>query len=256
MSNYTTQVRFICERLAGYTESQDGTKVSECIALARPKIFDFDYPVPVAHKEELEKKILNNFYFREIGFETYGLWKNRLQNKLNIIMPYYSKMYTTIDLDFGPFDEVDLTKVTTTSNNGTSTNNKSQSSTGTGHNEYQDTNTTTANTNGINALNDTPQGQVVWDEVTDLKYVTKVTKDDGHSDGTATGSGHNDSENTLTTTNQESGTTENNGSVNEHISGKQSGKSKSELLQEYRSSIINIDNMILEELEPLFMQVW
>lgn len=41
-----------------------------------------------------------------------------------------------------------------------------------------------------------------------------------------------------------------------HISGKYPGKSYPQLIQELRDSLLNIDMMIIDELEPLFMQVW
>ena len=42
MSDYTTQLRFICERLSGLEHSVDYNKIKEVINAARPKIFDFD----------------------------------------------------------------------------------------------------------------------------------------------------------------------------------------------------------------------
>ena len=49
--------------------------------------FDFkmtDYPIfDENYREVLETKILKHFYFREIGFETFALWKFKLNEKLN-----------------------------------------------------------------------------------------------------------------------------------------------------------------------------
>ena len=59
LSNYTTEVRFICETLAGYDDSQGFGKVDEIIKSAMPKIFDFDFPIfDVGYKETLCCKIL------------------------------------------------------------------------------------------------------------------------------------------------------------------------------------------------------
>ena len=101
MSKYTTQLRFICETEAGLTESQGFGKVNEIIDKARIKIFDFPYPIfDEAYKQTLETKILKHYYLREIGTETYGLWKLFLSNKMNEIMPYYNKLYETEKLKF------------------------------------------------------------------------------------------------------------------------------------------------------------
>ena len=45
MSKYTTELRFICESLAGYDSSQGYGKVSEIIENSWDKIFDFDFPL-------------------------------------------------------------------------------------------------------------------------------------------------------------------------------------------------------------------
>ena len=45
MSKYTTEVRFICETLAGYKDSQGYDKVENIIMNSRDKIFDFEYPI-------------------------------------------------------------------------------------------------------------------------------------------------------------------------------------------------------------------
>ena len=55
-------------------------------------------------------------------------------------------------------------------------------------------------------------------------------------------------------------TTKLNSSENEKysrkLSGKNDSKSNSQLLMEYRQSFLNIDMMIIEELDVLFMQLW
>ena len=49
-------------------------------------IFDFDFPIfDEDYKIPLEKKILRHYYLREIGFETLGVWKLKLNDKLNEI---------------------------------------------------------------------------------------------------------------------------------------------------------------------------
>ena len=43
---------------------------------------------------------------------------------------------------------------------------------------------------------------------------------------------------------------------NRKLSGKNDSKSNSQLLMEYRQTFLNIDMMVIEELDVLFMQVW
>lgn len=111
MSKYTTEVRFICEQYAGRTEQGDYTDIDDVVTAAIPKIFDIEnIPVYVPeHKPLLFKKILLHYYQREIGFETVGLWKLYLNNKLKEIMPYYNQLYASELLEYDPLKNVDNT---------------------------------------------------------------------------------------------------------------------------------------------------
>ena len=103
MSKYTTEVRFICEHLAGLDESKGYDDTDDIIEAARPQIFDFEYPIfDEAYKPVLEHKILDHYYTREIGLETYGLWKQKLRAKMREIMPYYNKLYESELIEFNP----------------------------------------------------------------------------------------------------------------------------------------------------------
>ena len=111
MSNYTTQVRFICESANGETESKGYNSLDEILESGRNYIFDFSYPIfDAAYKPVLETKILKHYYTREIGEETVGLWKLRLNARLNEIMPYYNKLYESELLAFNPLYDVDYTR--------------------------------------------------------------------------------------------------------------------------------------------------
>lgn len=111
MSVYTTQLRYICEQYAGRTESANYKETPAVIAAARPKLFDFSYPLyDTSYKGALETKIINHYYFREIGAETAAQFKFMLARTLNEIMPYYNQLYKTADLQFNPFYDVDYFK--------------------------------------------------------------------------------------------------------------------------------------------------
>ena len=108
MSKYTTEVRNIVETYAGYDERANYPDVDTCIDIAIPKIFDVDnIPVYVPeHKALLFHKILLHYYQREIGFETAGLWKLKLNTKLKEIMPYYNQLYASELLEYDPLQNV------------------------------------------------------------------------------------------------------------------------------------------------------
>lgn len=110
MSKYTTELRYICESIYGSEHSQGQNKVEDIIAFVNPKIFDFFYPIfDDSYKTTLQSKIIRHYYTREISEETVGLWKLRLSDYMNRIMPYYNQLYESALLKFNPFYDVDLT---------------------------------------------------------------------------------------------------------------------------------------------------
>ncbi len=111
MSKYTTEVRFICETYAGLNESKGFNDVDDILNLAYPKVFDVeDIPIfDTTYRAGLFKKILLHYYTREIGFETVGLWKLKLNQKMKEIMPYYNQLYESTLLEYNPLQNVDNT---------------------------------------------------------------------------------------------------------------------------------------------------
>lgn len=107
MQKYTTLVKTICETV---TDAQRGDSYKNIIKLAVPYIFDFSFPFyDGSKKEEWERRFIQYFYMREIGFETVNLWKMELDNKLNIIMPYYNKIYIANEIQFDPLVTENIT---------------------------------------------------------------------------------------------------------------------------------------------------
>ena len=110
MSKYTTELRYICEEAAGVNNHEEMynnpgyNDTSQIIETARTKLFDFDYPIfDVNYKATLETKIIKHYYFREIGAESYGMFKMWLDRRMNEIMPYYNQLYQSELLKFNPF---------------------------------------------------------------------------------------------------------------------------------------------------------
>jgi hypothetical protein len=57
----------------------------------------------------LLKKILLHYYTREIGYETVGLWKLKLNQRMREIMPYYNQLYESTLLEYDPLKNVNNT---------------------------------------------------------------------------------------------------------------------------------------------------
>jgi len=77
---------------------EDKTKVPNLAKEGHSQIFNFDYPLTSKiNKEKFECMILNHFLMRRINFETVLIFQIQLENKLNEIMPFYNKLFNSID---------------------------------------------------------------------------------------------------------------------------------------------------------------
>ena len=84
----------------------DGSSLSvdDKLEDTREFIFDFDYPVlDNATKKRIEVAILKHYYYREIAFETIGMFKIKLNDRLNLIMGRYNSLYGKQDLSLSPY---------------------------------------------------------------------------------------------------------------------------------------------------------
>lgn len=246
MSKFTTEVRFICEQYAGRDVSGNRNSVSEVIEKSRAKVFSFDYPIfDESYRSVLESKILRHFYTREIGEETVGLWKLRLETKMCEVMPYYNQLYKSELLEFNPLythmlerkysKDVDESAESSGrySNVATSRTNASKS----------------GSSNEWDKYSDTPQGSISGIEsdtyLTNARNISGSSQSNGEETSSQNGSGDN----------SDSSKSKSVEGYLENVAGYE-GVNASKLLMEYRESFLNIDMMVIEELEVLFMQLW
>lgn len=99
-------------------------------------MFDFQFPIfDESYRSVIETKILRHYYTREIGLETVGLWKLKLNTKLNEIMPYYNKLYKSELIEFNPLYDVELTRERKVEGSGTKNTKNSENRDGNGRTE-------------------------------------------------------------------------------------------------------------------------
>lgn len=199
--------------------------------------FDFQldkYPIfDENYRETLNNKILNHYFDAEIGFETAPLFRHYLLAKLNEIMPIYNIMYEKQkDLLENIFGNVNLTETFDgeNSNNSNVSNNSQSRSTG--------------NSNMKNLFQDTPQGELDTTSIKNQKWATNLSLNENNTNGNIT-------DNSTSIGNS-------NGTNNyiKKIIGNNGGKYNIELLKEIQNSILNIDIMIINELQDLFMGIF
>lgn len=260
MSKYTTELRFICETEAGLTESGGYSDVASIIATARPKIFNFTYPIfDNAYKPTLETKILRHFYTREIGLEVYGLWKLKLEARLNEIMPYYNKLYESELIEFNPLYDIDVN--TEGGRNETVNTTGSGNTSGTSTDGGSDTRTYNDKKNTWDLYSDTPQGGIAGIQGAEddpalgtNAYLSNARHTFGDTAG-STGTTSYGKTNNSSGTSSSSGRSVGDIDYAEHVYGYR-GKSPSKSIKEFREIMLNIDMMVIDELEDLFFQLW
>lgn len=190
-------------------------------------LFDFDYNLYDNElKSAFEKKFIDHFYFYEIGLTPIARFKKALQIKLNDIYPYFKQLYQTElrcnDIDF--MLNKDLKEQYTRELTGNSSANQSS--------------TSTSNDTSLNINNDTPQNKI--DDLD--QFMTSASKNTDNS--TMNSSGTNSAENNSTET------------YSLVSQGNIGVTSSAELLEKWRSVLINIDQLIFEECNDLFMLIY
>lgn len=182
-------------------------------------IFDEDY------REILNKKILDHYYMDEIGLETPELFKFFLNQKMLEIMPYYNELYLNQKKVLDKLlDNVNLEeKYTRNSSNNGEVSSISQS-----------------NNNTKTLYQNTPQSSIVQVGIDDQKYATDLTlgKNNANSSDNSTSIG-NSTEVYI-----------------RNLTGNTGVKYNIDIINDIKNNILNIDMLIINELEELFMGIF
>lgn len=196
-------------------------------------IWNFDYPSYYKGDEKtaFEQLVIDHYYFRQIGQETVGRFLHMFRTKIREIMPYYIQRYETVDLMKSipdPLQSYDLTEELTreTSSEG--------SSSASGVSREEDT------IKRERRVSDTPQGSI--DNLDD--YMSEASRDNEETFSDVSSSNES--------TNEGSGT--------EHYKLTRKGNIGVQPLGQeinvLRSSIIDVDMEIIEELNDLFLKIY
>ena len=167
-------------------------------------------------KPIFEDKFIKRFYFREIGVETVSRFIINLEQTLNEIMPYYKQLYDTTLLKYDVLNNTEVIEEITR--------------------EIKK-----ADKSLILGTNNS----------TGMSFDTPITSTNSYR---SRPSYINESNDNIDTKNQSEGNTTEN--FTRKFKNNQSSISKQDLIIKQRELIVNIDKMILDELEVLFMQVF
>lgn len=215
--------------MATYTmQLQELIKTGADLGMREYKIHDESY------RHVLNKRIIDHYKYEEIAFESPDVFIDRLNMRLNEIMPYYAQLYETTLIKYDP-----LVSQRFTSSGQSETEMASQAK-GSGSNTTDAD--TISNTYAKSLNSDYPQTEIDPNGV----YGTSSTATETHgtSGSKATASNEDESHSTGKT-----------GTVNKTVS-EGFTQSPSLLIEAKRRAIINVDIMIIDELASLFFGLW
>ena len=249
-------------------------------------------PSIIPTREELNRKILNFYKYREIGFETVGRFIEELEVSLNEIMPYYNQLMFSTDQDYNIIFNVDYSRETDENRSGNTDLNKngSDSRRTTGDTLTTSRDQSTANSKAIDdgtTVNDasdysksikssTPQSElgITAKNMDSVNYADDVSWNGHDTDGKTTVHGETSGKTTTVSDRADAGSSSitesgsnnqtekgshaENAKIIERIKGNYGQVSVQSLVDRYRDLIINIEQLIINDarISELFMMVY
>lgn len=193
-------------------------------------------PIYIPTREELNKKILDYYKYREIAFETVGRFIDELEIALKEIMPFYNQIFYSIDQDYNILYNADYTKTIertrADNDDNSSTSNSSDNNNLYSKNVNSDTPQNSLNISANNIDNITHASNVDWN---------KQTNNSNNNSSVDSESSHEEEE-----------------SITEHLHGNYGMTTTQSLIKQYRELILNVEQEIIHDdrIKELFMLVY
>jgi len=232
MASYTMELRKVCDYY-GRNEVENWFKSYDITHYLTPTQIQQIEKFNVWSKDRLATKIVNNYYMREIGFETPALFRHFAKIEMEKIMERkLPKIYSNF-LEYDPLSNVDFTETYTRQISGETANEGSSNS------------TSQNASSGLNVSSDTPQGQISKQNILAGAYASQ------------TNASENDSSIEDETTTSNSGTSNTVETFTRHEEGDNGVIiTNQRLVKEFREIIVAIDEEIIQELNILFMGIY
>ena len=228
-------------------------------------VFPDTYPFYTDNPEDkkaFEELFVMRFLTREIGFETPWLFNQKLKAKLYEIMPYYEQLYQT------EWKNVRTAEAMMTSKNLTETTEHTQ--------EVSGNNQTTSETESTSSVNDNSTSSVSQSTTSTnngkVSNIADGVSQSSLSDGYLTGASQTTQNDSGESSSQSNNVQTASGTTGQTVSGT-SGQTLTETttftskgdvgiqtpayaITEWRKVLININQLILNECEDLFMKIY
>lgn len=291
---YTAELRSFFENLPANADTSIPHR--QVIENGRKELFDFDYPIfDENYRKVFETHFIRNFYIRQVGFETFGLFKFQLETWLLVNMPYYNKLFESELLEYDPLTNSKVDVVSNKKNDkrqndtknifnqsnrtGLRTTNDTSKMTGTSESETtrNDTGSVTDNSFNRELESNTPDNRLaittndgagIIEYASNIKEHKDTNTKNTEVDGTENSSQSSTVNNTNTgTANVSDNSTDNKNETHQnvindvedfiqHRIGKIGVQSYAKMVQDYRAALLRIEKQIFNEMNELFMLVY
>lgn len=225
MASYTIQLRKVCD-LYSREDVESWFKSYDINDYLLPdQVAQIEQFPNIWNKDKLAKKIIDNYYMREIGFETPALFRHYAKIEMEKIMEEMLPLIYTTAISYDPLINVNFTEefTRTASQEGTSNSSSNNDAT------------------ALNVVSDTPQGQINKQEILNGKYASGTTASEN-------------AVNINDETNQNQSSQE---QYTKHFMGNQGiSATYQAMIKQFRENIVACDKEIIERLNVLFMGLY
>lgn len=225
MASYTIQLRKVCD-LYSREDVESWFKSYDINDYLLPdQVAQIEQFPNIWNKDKLAKKIVDNYYMREIGFETPALFRHYAKIEMEKIMEEMLPLIYTTAISYDPLINVNFTEefTRTASQEGTSNSSSNNDAT------------------ALNVVSDTPQGQINKQEILNGKYASGTTASEN-------------AVNINDETNQNQSSQE---QYTKHFMGNQGiSATYQAMIKQFRENIVACDKEIIERLNVLFMGLY
>ena len=231
MARYTTSLEVVVNNLC--KDRNEG--LYNRIDTAREKIFNFYYPTPQkieTFKRYFEILFIMHYLTDEFAFETYYLWKVKLQAKCMEVMPGYAKA-------FDGFAQMtaDLAVANQKFNRKTDSNSTGKSKSTASFSNQNDSNSTMRG-----AASDLPGNMIKAKDFNSIEYADRANLDSASNKATDKGSNTTETDTTPTSNQIET------------ITGLT--MPAGEVFRQFKNEVNGLYSELLDEYKDLFMPLW
>lgn len=212
---------------------------------------DIDYPLyDESYRQKLNDKILKHYWNYEIGQETESMFRFALNRKMNEIMPLYNQLYLSAQLEIDPLLTMKYSDIVNATDHITGNTTANGTINGTNGETVSGNTSSESDSKARNVTSDTPQMLLSPNE----DYASGASNSVSNVTATGTTSSTTAGTNDVASTDASNRVDDRTSNNTRNLLG--FNIPPTDLLLKFRATFLNIDMLVIDELQTLFMQVW